>query len=134
MFLLSKQYQSWIYTMKTNRYECRVSYLQTAMVLAVIFALWRTVAVFLLWFQVRPDINQTKGRWFPNFEALLSAIVQFVSFFQPIPSFSKFIPTCYLSTFCQTFLYSLVQFIRLFPFSGPGLHWQFYGLVSSLLE
>ena len=37
----------------------KVYYLQAAKILAVIFALLRTSAIFLVWFQVRPDIYQT---------------------------------------------------------------------------
>ena len=46
----------------TTRFCFCASNLTSAVVLAGIFASLRVVAIFLLWYQIRPDINKTEGK------------------------------------------------------------------------
>ena len=54
----------------TTRFCFCSSNLQSATILAVIFASLRALAIFLVWFQVRPDINKTEGKKAAAFYAI----------------------------------------------------------------
>ena len=65
VFIEAWDYQrSCIFTMNahTTRFCFCASNLTSAVVLAGIFASLRVVAIFLLWYQIRPDINKTEGK------------------------------------------------------------------------
>ena len=63
--------RSWHFTMKahsTTRFCFCASNLTSTLVLATIFATLRTLAIFLVWYQIRPDINQTESKSYTVFE------------------------------------------------------------------
>ena len=49
---------------ETTQFCCFGSNLKNATVLSVVFAILRAMAIFLVWYQIRPDIHQTEGTTF----------------------------------------------------------------------
>ena len=52
----------------TTRFCFCASNLTSTLVLATVFATLRTLAIFLVWYQIRPDINQTESKFYTVFE------------------------------------------------------------------
>merc|ERR1711862_267988 len=77
----------------TTRFCFCASNLTSTLVLATVFATLRTLAIFLVWYQIRPDINQTETHSliFTIYASLLS-IYLLVDIFLLIGTIKKIIP------------------------------------------
>ena len=63
---------------ETTQFCCFGTNLKNATILSVVFGVLRVMAIFLVWYQLRPDIHQTEGK--TNFY-LISFILQGCSIF-----------------------------------------------------